>query len=176
MNTTVHILMGILLANSAAGQTVSSQTVNSTGDSHRKGNVRLEWNVGEMSLVNTLTASNSSNIITNGLLQSKLESQKSLYASPAFSDDEVSILPNPTYGQLRVKINVRQQGRIMIRVYDQLSKLKYVKRFYTNGNAQTEQINMSGYIRGSYMMHIELAPIGGPIVKNGLYKIVKIDR
>jgi hypothetical protein len=176
MKTMRYILFGMLLSNTAIAQSIAPQTVNSTGGSHRKGNVRLDWNVGEMALVNTLSSPITGNIITNGVIQPQLGvvpsgNRRRLFA---FDDGEVHILPNPTRGLLAVSMNMKYDGTVTLRLFDVLGNLVYAKTVPGNRYGQIEQINMTGFIKGNYMLKVELVASGYKY-KEGFYKIIKVD-
>jgi hypothetical protein len=176
MKTIQYILFGMLLSNTAIAQSIASQTVNSTGGSHRKGNLRLDWNVGEMALVNTLGSPTTGDQITNGLIQpltTTVLKQTNNRAAP-FERNEIKILPNPTRDFLAVSMNLRYEGIATIKLYDVLGTLLYSKTVRANSDGQIEQINMAGYIKGHYMLKVEFESSGYKY-KEGFYKIIKVE-
>lgn len=72
------------LASTSRAQGISQSTINSTGSSYLKNGITYEWNVGELSVIETLSSSTLS--ITNGLLQ------PSLYVE--FKNAEFSVNPS----------------------------------------------------------------------------------
>jgi hypothetical protein len=176
MKTMRFILLAMLLNNYAAAQTIAPQTVNSTGGSHRKGNLRLDWSVGEMALVNTLSSPDSGHIITNGVIQPNIASAKtSTLRNMSFVKNEVLILPNPVQSILQVSIDTKQQGQSILLLYDELGNLRYQKLVTTSRFGQVEKIDMTGYLRGTYMLHVEFIPSNGSKNKQGFYKIIKAN-
>lgn len=176
MKTMRYILFGLLLSNAAMAQTIAPQTVNVTGGSHRKGNVRLDWSVGEMALVNTLSSPQTGQIITNGVLQpltTVVISNNGIRTRP-FDKNEIRILPNPTRDLLAVSMNMKYEGTATIRLFDVLGNLLYIKTVPANYNGQIEQINMTGYIKGNYMLQVQFVSSGYKY-KEGFYKIIKVD-
>ena len=176
MKTMRFILLGMLLGNYAAAQSIAPQAVNSTGGSHRKGNVRLDWSVGEMALVNTLSSPDSGQIITNGVIQPNIAGAKTaLRRNISFDKNEILILPNPVRNVLQVNINTGQEGRSMLLLYDEMGNLRYSKLVTTNRDGQVEKIDMTGYLRGNYMLFVEFIFNNGSKNKQGFYKIIKAD-
>jgi hypothetical protein len=175
MKTMRYILIGMLLSNAAIAQTITPQTVNATGGSHRKGNLRLDWSVGEMALVNTLSSPITGNIVTNGVIQPLMPVANTNSGNRAkpFEKNEVRILPNPTRHLLAVSMNMQHEGTATLRLYDVLGTLVYTKTFPSNRYGQIEQINMTGYIKGNYMLKVEF--VDGYKYKEGFYKIIKVD-
>jgi hypothetical protein len=174
MKTMPYILFGMLVSQLAIGQSIAPQAVNVSGGSNRKGNLRLDWNVGEMALVNTLSSPTTGNMITNGVIQPLTTAVTSAKKVRPFTDDEIKILPNPTRHLLAVSMNMKQEGTATIRLYDLLGTLLYAKTFPGNRYGQIEQINMTGYIKGHYMLKVELV-VSGFKYKEGFYKIIKVD-
>ena len=176
MKTMRFILLGMLLTNYASAQTIAPQTVNATGGSHRKGNLRLDWSVGEMALVNTLSSPDSGHIITNGVIQPNIAgAQTSTMRNVSFVKNEILILPNPVQNILQVNIDTKQQGQSILRLYDEVGSLRYQKLVTTNSSGQIEKIDMTGYLRGTYMLYVEFIPSNGSKNKHGFYKIIKAD-
>jgi hypothetical protein len=176
MKTMRFILLGMLLSNYAAAQSIATQTVNSTGGSHRKGNLRLDWSVGEMALVNTLSSPDSGHIITNGVIQPNIASaQARIRRNISFVNNEILILPNPVQSILQVSINTKQPGQSILRLYDEMGNLRYLKVVTTSLNGQVEKIDMTGYLRGNYMLFVEFIANNGSKNKQGFYKIIKAD-
>lgn len=176
MNTMRYILIGMLLCNTAIAQSLAPQTVNTTGGSHRKGNLRLDWNVGEMALVNTLSSPETGHIITNGVIQplTTVVSSGNRERPRPFDDNEIRILPNPTRNLLAVSMNMRYEGTATIKLYDVLGTLLYAKIVPAYRYGQMEQINMTGYIKGHYMLKVEFVSAGYKY-KEGFYKIIKVE-
>ncbi len=176
MKTIRYLLFGMLLSHGAIGQIIAPQTVNSTGGSNRKGNLRLDWSVGEMALVNTLSAPDGGNMITNGVIQPQTGVAKSSNnRNVDFIKNEIRILPNPTRGVLDVSINMKQPGQTMLRLYDELGRLRYATTVATDRYQQIERIDMTTFLRGNYMLHVEFAAAYGAGRREGYYTIVKID-
>lgn len=177
MRTMRYFLLGMLLSNYAAAQSIAPQTVNSTGGSHRKGNLRLDWSVGEMALVNTLSSPDSGHIITNGVIQPNIASaQANRRRTISFMKNEILILPNPVQNILQVSINTGQQGQSIMRLYDEMGNLRYQKLVTINRYGQVEKIDMTGYLRGNYMLFVEfISDHNSAKNKQGFYKIIKAD-
>jgi hypothetical protein len=176
MKTTQFILLGMLLSYAATAQIIAPQTVNVTGGSNRKGNLRLDWSVGEMALVNTLSSPETGHILTNGVLQplTTVVSSGNRTRPVAFDFNEIRILPNPTRHFLAVSMNMKYEGTATLRLFDVLGTLVYAKTVPANRYGQIEQIDMTGYIKGNYMLKVEFVSAGYKY-KEGFYKIIKVD-
>jgi hypothetical protein len=170
MKTIRYIVLGMLLSNYAIGQS----TVNTTGGSHRKGNLRLDWNVGEMALVNTLSSPFTGNIITNGVIQPQAGVVSAGNKALTFEEGEIRILPNPTRDLLGVGLNMQNDGQVTIQLFDVSGKMLYSRSVAAGKYSQVEQINMSSYVKGNYMLKVEFVSFGYKY-KEGFYKIIKVD-
>lgn len=176
MKTMRFIMLGMLLSNYATAQSIATQAVNSTGGSHRKGNLRLDWSVGEMALVNTLSSPDSGHIITNGVIQPDIAgAQARIQRNISFVKNEILILPNPVQSMLQVSINTGEQGRSIMRLYDEMGNLRYSRVVTTSRDGQVEKIDLTGYLRGNYMLFVEFIANIGSKKKQGFYKIIKAD-
>jgi len=175
MKTMRFIAVGMLLCHTAASQTIAPQTVNTTGGSNRKGNIRLDYSVGEMALVNTLSSPTTGEMITNGLIQPEGAVVKKKGKNEMnFKEGEIRILPNPTRDLLTVGMNMSHEGTVTIRLFDVLGNLLYKKEMKANRHGQMDMIDMSGYIKGHYMLKVELVASGYKY-KEGFYKIIKVE-
>src|SRR5689334_10068086 len=118
MKTMQYILFGMMLCHTAIAQTVAPQTVNATGGSNRKGNLRLEYSVGEMALVNTLSSPETGHILTNGILQplAPVINSGNKIRAVVFDKNEIRILPNPTRHFLAVSMNIQYEGTATLRL------------------------------------------------------------
>lgn len=167
-------LIALLLLNQAVkAQSLSSSVVNAAGNSYSQGYYAIDWSVGELALVNTMSSSNNYIVITNGLLQPG-ESNDNINSGKHFTSDEIKILPNPTYNRVEVNISTLQQGTLNIMVYDAAGKLLMTTKTISNGLQRSEKLDLSGVASGTYFFYIELTPLPGSIRKTGTFKIVKL--
>ena len=126
-------LIALLLLNLAVkAQSGLSSTINTAGNSYAQGYYAVDWSVGELALVNTMTSSNGYVVLTNGLLQPGTPNDK-INTAKHFTSDEIKILPNPTYNKVEINISTMQQGNIAIMVYDAAGKLLMTTKTISNG-------------------------------------------
>lgn len=167
-------LIALLLLNHAVqAQPVSSSVINAAGNSYSKGYYAIDWSVGELALVNTMSSSNNYIVITNGLLQPGT-SNDNINAGKHFTSEEIKILPNPTYNKVEINISTLQLGTLNILVYDAAGKLLMTTKTISNGLQRSEKLDLSGVASGTYLFYIELTPLPGSIRKTGTFKIVKL--
>ena len=163
----------LLLSYAVKAQSLSSSAVNAAGNSYSQGFYAVDWSVGELALVNTMSSSNNYIVITNGLLQPGT-SNDNVNSGKHFTSDEIKILPNPTYNKIEINISTLQQGTLNILVYDAAGKLLMTTKTISNGLQRSEKMDLSGVASGTYLFYFELTPLPGSIRKTGTFKIVKL--
>jgi hypothetical protein len=156
-------------------QTITPAVLNSTGGSATEGFYTVDWSVGELTLVNTLMSVDGTLIVTNGFFQPNAWNKTPDETNGStFTADEVTLLPNPTYGNLVVSFHTKQQGTLSIMVYDYAGKELCKKKAVSYGMGGTEKLDLTGQPKGTYLVRIVLTPAPGSVFKTITYKIVKI--
>ena len=161
----------ILFTVTSRAQTANSAVVNVAGSSSSQGHIVVDWSVGELSLVNTVSSIDNQYIITNGFLQPELPVANN--ANP-FSPNEVKILPNYGSGRIEVHFMTRQMGTLNMQVFDASGKLLLTSKAVSNGIGSVEKFNLSSFAAGTYFLKIDLHPSLGSVGKSGSYKIVRL--
>ncbi len=169
------ILVILITAYCTRAQSMSSQVVNVSGDSNKKGRFFFDWSLGEMALISKMQNTDSSVIMTNGVLQPFNIGRQSSNNFNLLGGDEVSLVPNPTTDNVRVTLRPTQKGRIKISLYNWQGNLLYYKDLAATGATIMEIIYMSGFIEGVYSLRIEFYPEGADPRKT-TYKIVKVSK
>lgn len=153
-------------------QTLTSSVINTSGNTYTKGYYSFDWSVGELALIQTMAGGNDSYFITNGFLQPNKPAERSV---PKFSDDEIRILPNPTYNHFEINILTAQQGLLTISLFDANGKNVLSRRTTSYGIGSIEHFDISRFAAGTYFITIELKPVPGSVKKTGNYKIIKLS-
>lgn len=173
MKTKLLLLFALLLSYSFSySQSISPSVINATGNTFTGGFYSFDWSVGELALVNTMSSTNNKYIVTNGFIQTITYDKKS--NSNSFTQDELTILPNPTIGPIEVKLQTRQQGTISIIVYDVAGRKLLSRQAVSYGLNTIEKFDLSSFAQGTYLIRVSLNPAPGSVNKSGSYKIVKI--
>ena len=165
------LLLILLLHLSAKSQLVSSSVTNSAGNSFTNGVYSFDWSVGEAAIVEPMQASNGLIVLTNGLLQPNIPKTIPVLS---FTDSEIKISPNPTYNYIDIKLTTFHKGDLIINVYDAGGKLLYSTKKMYGGIPDSEKIDLSTNVAGTYLLKIFLDPKPGSLPKTGSYKIIKI--
>lgn len=129
-----------------SGTAVSAQEViASSGSSGTITGYKVDWTLGE-TVIETFTG--SANILTQGMHQTKLlVTGLQELTIPGL---EVRVYPNPTRDLL--KIEVIQTGNDLFRyeLFDIAGRKIVLKEMHSN----IEEIDMSSYVSGIYMLHV----------------------
>lgn len=151
-------------------QSTIQAVVNTTGNSFKKDFYQIDWSIGELALVNEMKGGNL--IITNGFLQST----ESAFSSTGnrFTDDEIRVLPNLTRDKVNVNLLTRQQGKVMMQVFDVNGRVVYRKSLVSYGTGHMENISLQPMSAGTYFLKVDVDPAPGSVKKTGSYKIVKL--
>lgn len=164
---------------SAAGQanpSIDPDVINVAGGTFKKGYYSLDFSIGEATLINTMKSPGSNFFLTNGFLQPYIFGLNVPTENPHFTEDEVRLYPNPTFGPFELNIFTDKHGKVKVFLYDRLGKLLYTRENQTYGFGWRERIDLSGYPNGLYTLKVELIPDDGSYAKRGTYKIIKVGR
>jgi hypothetical protein len=169
---TLALMASILIAISVRSQSISSNTLNSSGNSYSQGYYNIDWSVGELSLVNTME-STPQLIVTNGFLQPNL-SATDQDQKHRFTASEIRIMPNPTRGKIEVNVATAEQGTLYFFVYDARGRAIMNDKLLSAGIMVSKFIDLTAFPASTYLVRIELIPSPGFTAKSGSYKIIKL--
>jgi hypothetical protein len=165
----VFTVLGTITSKS---QSITSFVINASGNTYAQGYYRIDWSIGEMAVIESLSAANGSNTVTNGFLQPDKPLENT---SQKFSPDEIKILPNPTYNNVEINFLTVQQGVLHIDIFDAGGKNILSRKTASYGIGSIERFSLSRFAAGTYFIKIELDPTSGSVKKTGTYKIVKVS-
>jgi hypothetical protein len=173
MQTRIWAGLFFLFASIAGkGQSISPSVINAGGATSHARSFSLEWSIGEIALVNTMQAPDERLMLTNGFLQP--DKFDRLQPSQAFTKEEVTILPNPTRGQVAVWINTREQGFFTLSVHDAAGKELFRKKGGSFGSNVVERFDLTAHPAGSYFVVINLNRLWSFGTKQGTFRVVKL--
>ena len=163
----VFTVLGTITSKS---QSITSSVLNASGNTYTQGYYSIDWSIGEMAVVESMSAANGSNTITNGFLQPNPLAE---YTAQKFTPDEIRILPNPTYDKVEINFLTAQKGALYIAIFDGGGKNIISRKTVSYGIGSIERFNLTGFAAGTYFINIELDPAQGSVKKTGNYKIIK---
>jgi hypothetical protein len=176
-------LVLIVFFSFAGAQSITPTVINSSGGSAvinvQNLPFHLDWNVGEMTLVNTITGSGPKLlIITNGFLQPEYsgdhgqEGEKP--GADLFTRSQITVFPNPTSEYVDVTLFFDQPGTVRLNLFNIMGEKLFSRETLLNTKTSSEHIPMAKYTPGTYLLHVQLVS-QGKIIKQGSYKIVKTN-
>ncbi len=131
-------------------QMLTPTTIASTGGFSSNANGSLSYTVGEMTMVQTFTA--SGNILTQGFQQPN----DNITGLIDFTQDEFGsfvLYPNPAVDNIWFGLQLPESGRVIISLYDVLGQkmADVYNSNYDNGKV-VEQTSVSSFASGFYML------------------------
>jgi hypothetical protein len=159
---------------SATAQSLSTSTLNTSGQSASFGNYQFDWSVGEATIIETLT--NGNLVVSSGILQPFASNQPAANLVLNWLPTEIKVYPNPTKDILEINMLHKIAGKSRFELIDLQGKKQMEKSFDYNGMGGTERWNLSKLAAGQYFLHIQLIDrITGKIIKNGTFRVLKIQ-
>ncbi|HET9433325.1 MAG TPA: T9SS type A sorting domain-containing protein [Chitinophagaceae bacterium] len=174
MKKTITLVIVFFFLFNCSSQSIAPSVINASGGSFQSGYYQLEWSIGELALVEQMTSSNNSLVITNGFIQPFIEYPATINTNNFFGNNEIKIFPNPASSYVEINFLSKQRGRITLSFYDGSGRkiLSVADSYY--GVGLIKRIPVSHLPNEVYMLHVDLDPYPGYSSKKGVYKIVKI--
>lgn len=154
---------------SGFSQSITPFIVNSAGGSAVSGNNYYDWSVGEETLIETLSKPNI--IVTGGVLQPEapyrdFETECDL--------NNIKVYPNPTSGGIKINLFFNDRGKITLNLYDASARLLTTRNFDYQGFGRTEDMDLSRFPSGFYLLNVLLKIPGVAKPQNCYQKIIKL--
>ena len=149
-----------LLSYSGNSQSVTPTTTNAGGGHFNNTGSYFryyEWSIGELTLVSTVTPTDNSVVVYQGVLQPCTDRIPDPI-SANFLPGDFKIMPNPTTGKFEVNFFVRENGNMQLELVDALGKTIEVRSFPYNGCCRIEPYDISRLPAGVYMISATLIP------------------
>ena len=174
MKKTITLVIVFFCLFNCNSQSIAPSVINTSGGTFQSGYYQLEWSIGELALVEQMTSSNNSLVITNGFIQPFIQYPATINRNIIFGNDEIKIFPNPASSYVEINFLGKQKGRITLSFYDGSGRkiLTVADSYY--GVGLIKRIPVSHLPNEVYMLHVDLDPYPGYSSKKGVYKIVKI--
>ena len=166
------IVVSIFFSLGSFSQTVTPAILNASGGTNFFTFYRFEWSFGESMAIETLASSNL--VVTSGVLQPGTHNPATVNNTGDWGTDEIRILPNPTQNTLEIDFFSKQQGKVIMQLYDVSGRYLANRQFDYYGVGRIEKWNLDRYPSGEYYLSIRLEPTGTSTGKKGAFKVVKI--
>lgn len=166
---TVALLIAGFSYDSSGQVTKYTQTVNAAGGSKNIGTNNYEWSVGEMTLVNTATASNI--IVTQGVLQ---PAQGTGYIQDNDLLRFVSVFPVPAKDIVYLEYQFRTAGKLEYYLQDITGKTILSTATDVTAEKAQKTISLQALANATYMLYINFTSADGNRSSSS-YKLEKIN-
>lgn len=157
-------------------QTYFTSIVNVAGNYANKGEINLEWNIGESVLINTATNTNIS--LSQGLLQGFAAIKPTIGDVIAFQASEVKVYPNPAYSYFNIDVFTTLNGLMEWVLVDNKGSFLHSGKFNYYGEGKSVKVDMTGLPSGTYFLKVSITRFGlgftKPMRAVGI-KIVKLN-
>ena len=146
-------------------QTLSPQTISSSGGFYATGGNSLSVTVAEMTMVQTFIQ--PANMLTQGFQQP--EQLTTSVIENTLATDETIIYPNPTNGVFNLRWQSSQEIEHLIKIYDLVGQLVYTHPYVSTTGENTLKVDITGYRQGVYVLELVNLNIGKK--NSNFYKI-----
>src|SRR5262245_35261334 len=174
MKNKITVIIVSFISISSFSQSVTPSVTNAAGGVSERGGYQFEWSVGEMSLVNQMESMPNLFVVTNGFLQPYISNPGFNNLDNQFGADELKVFPTPASSYVEIDLFTKQQGRLKIGLYNAIGQKVYSTELQSFGVDLIKRIPVSGFVSGTYLLHIELEADPNYVSKKGVYKIIKI--
>jgi hypothetical protein len=171
MKNKFYIFFWIIASVSARAQTLSPTIVNSSGGTATINGISYEYSFGEMTMVSTFT--NTKLIVTQGLLQTKLDTVASGIAKNELPAPSITVYPNPAQQLISFESEYNVAGKLQYELMDAAGKLILSKQLTVTPGKNKETIDLTKMPAGMYVLKITVNQGKETLFQNS--KIQKID-
>ncbi len=163
----------LCLLHITTAQSINLKTLNTTGGYYTTGYYKLEWSLGEATVIDTYTQPGA--ILTCGVLQPLTDKPFGTGVDDSWAKEEIRIFPTPTRGAFEVSILTREQGVLNIQLVDALGQVIKRVDVYYYGYGRIERFDISKLASTNYFLRVTLSPNPGYNKKQGAFKILKVN-
>lgn len=142
---------------------------------------RYEWSFGELLLIQAFAPSDSSVLVTQGVLQPCTDV---IHRSPytvLFEEGDYKLFPNPTSGKFELDFFVTTPGLMSLQLVNSLGQVLMTKSYHYDGCCRIEFFDISRYPNGVYYVIADLKPDQNrpgdnlEVIRHSGFKVVKLN-
>ena len=159
----------IMLTGILQSQTLSPTVISSSGAFYSNSSGMLSTTVGEMTMVETFSASGS--ILTQGFQQPE-DWPVSITEIPAAAGD-IMIYPNPTSGMFTLNYTSSSSGANVIKLYNLVGQVVYTQSVEQSAGSNTVSFDIGTLSQGIYMLELMLVNDKGETEAN--YRKINLE-
>ena len=179
------LVLSLQAKSQSNGPTITPATLNIGGGSAKiNSSFILDWSIGESTIIETFQGENlySNSVIgtkwnvTSGILQ-PFDKNYMIFNPqvPLWTNQEVRIFPVPTPNMVYVEFRSVAKGKISIQLMTFEGRIIGSKEIMQVNGSSTQSWNIKNYPSGIYYFKILLSSDEGKILKQGTFKIEKIQ-
>jgi hypothetical protein len=131
---------------------------------------RYEWSFGELLLIQAFAPSDSSVLVTQGVLQPCTDKIGYSPFTLLFDDGDYRLFPNPTPGPFEVDFFVQTPGQMNLQLINDVGQILSTKSYHYNGCCRIELFDISRYPNGVYFVVADLKP---DIIRPGDREVIR---
>ena len=161
MRKLILLWITLMSLSSAFSQIVTPFTINIAGGSYQDPvsyKRYFDWSAGELALVSTVSANDSSVLVYQGVLQPGTEKPGFTPFSADFTSEDVKIFPNPTVGRFEINFFLNERGILDLELTDATGRLIERRSRPYGGCCRIEQYDISRLPAGIYFIVATLRP------------------
>jgi hypothetical protein len=144
----------------------------------------VDWSIGESTIIETFYGENAypNSIVgtkwnvTSGILQPFDKNHIIFdYTKPTWTKEEIRLYPIPTRNMVYIDFRSYTTGKISMQLLALDGRLLGIKEFYNTDATSLQSWNLANLASGVYHLKITLSSGEGKILKQGTFKIEKIN-
>lgn len=141
---------------------------------------QFEWSFGEMALINAFAPTDSSVLLTQGVLQPCTDVVGGSALTLLFEQGDYKLFPNPTSGKFEVDFFVRTPGLMSLQLVNTMGQVLMTKSYHYDGCCRVELFDISRHPDGVYFVVANLKPDqrreadGIEVIRHSGLKVVKM--
>jgi hypothetical protein len=118
---------------------------------------RYEWSFGESILIQSFSPSDSSLLLTQGVIQPCAEKGPSSHTL-IFDEGDYKIFPNPTAGKFELDFFIQMTGKMKLQLIDATGRILETRTYHYDGCCRIELFDLGKYAAGLYYVVADLRP------------------
>lgn len=162
------LLMAMSGFHTIRAQSIGPKTINAAGGSGTIGSTELEWSIGEMTMVSTLSSSGI--VVTQGVLQ-PADNYEGVKSTSSLSG-QLQVFPNPVISEVNLKYTSQNAGTLNYRLIDMNGKVITEHAILATQGVTLEKINVADLACANYMLEVTVNQ-GSATSEKATFKISK---
>lgn len=159
----------------SSAQSITPATLNIGGGTFANNSFKLDWNIGEATVIETFVLG-TNYTITNGVLQPLTTTGiTAINSVPEWLKNELQLFPIPSARFINVNVVSGLSGKIVMELLDNRLRQLGKKEFDYYGINTTKQWDMAAYTSGTYFIKITLVAPDQKVLKRGSFMVQKIN-